>query len=112
MATSINLTGPLPAPYKVLYGLENMTQELKVGWSGNSKSWDKRWQKFPQGGIALIGKCTSHCPKLRQAAVREIQRLSKPMFFKLENYNLLIALKGKEAHVPPVFGLNQFYYIR
>ena len=34
------------------------------------------------------------------------------MFFKLENYNLLIALKGKEAHVPPVFGLNQFYYIR
>ncbi|XP_045698619.1 laminin subunit alpha-2 isoform X5 [Phyllostomus hastatus] len=29
MATSINLTGPLPAPYKTLYGLENMTQELK-----------------------------------------------------------------------------------
>lgn len=29
MATSINLTGPLPAPYKILYGLENMTQELK-----------------------------------------------------------------------------------
>ncbi|XP_012788306.2 laminin subunit alpha-2 [Sorex araneus] len=29
MATSINLTGPLPAPYKILYGLENTTQELK-----------------------------------------------------------------------------------
>ncbi|KAM7136527.1 laminin subunit alpha-2 isoform 5-T5 [Molossus nigricans] len=29
MATSINLTGPLPAPYKMLYGLENVTQELK-----------------------------------------------------------------------------------
>uniref|UniRef100_A0A480XJI0 Laminin subunit alpha-2 isoform a n=1 Tax=Sus scrofa TaxID=9823 RepID=A0A480XJI0_PIG len=29
MAMSINLTGPLPAPYKILYGLENMTQELK-----------------------------------------------------------------------------------
>ncbi|XP_006926219.1 laminin subunit alpha-2 isoform X1 [Pteropus alecto] len=29
MATGINLTGPLPAPYKMLYGLENMTQELK-----------------------------------------------------------------------------------
>ncbi|XP_043313066.1 laminin subunit alpha-2 isoform X1 [Cervus canadensis] len=29
MATSVNLTGPLPAPYKILYGLENMTQELK-----------------------------------------------------------------------------------
>lgn len=34
------------------------------------------------------------------------------MFFKLENYNLLIGLKGKEAHVPSVFGLNQFYYVR
>ncbi|XP_055981989.1 laminin subunit alpha-2 [Sorex fumeus] len=29
MAMSINLTGPLPAPYKILYGLENTTQELK-----------------------------------------------------------------------------------
>nr|XP_013006500.1 laminin subunit alpha-2 isoform X4 [Cavia porcellus] len=29
MAMGINLTGPLPAPYKVLYGLENTTQELK-----------------------------------------------------------------------------------
>uniref|UniRef100_A0A2I3GY19 Laminin subunit alpha-2 n=1 Tax=Nomascus leucogenys TaxID=61853 RepID=A0A2I3GY19_NOMLE len=29
MVMSINLTGPLPAPYKMLYGLENMTQELK-----------------------------------------------------------------------------------
>lgn len=29
MATSINLTGPLPAPYKMLYDLENRTQELK-----------------------------------------------------------------------------------
>ncbi|XP_074189665.1 laminin subunit alpha-2 isoform X4 [Rhinolophus sinicus] len=29
MALSINLTGPLPAPYKMLYGLENRTQELK-----------------------------------------------------------------------------------
>ncbi|PNI87291.1 LAMA2 isoform 5 [Pan troglodytes] len=29
MVMSINLTGPLPAPYKLLYGLENMTQELK-----------------------------------------------------------------------------------
>uniref|UniRef100_A0A8C0Q579 Laminin subunit alpha-2 n=1 Tax=Canis lupus familiaris TaxID=9615 RepID=A0A8C0Q579_CANLF len=29
MAMSINLTGPLPAPYKMLYGLENVTQELK-----------------------------------------------------------------------------------
>ncbi|XP_029416828.1 laminin subunit alpha-2 isoform X2 [Nannospalax galili] len=26
---NINLTGPLPAPYKILYGLENTTQELK-----------------------------------------------------------------------------------
>ncbi|XP_004673900.1 PREDICTED: laminin subunit alpha-2 isoform X2 [Condylura cristata] len=29
MAMTINLTGPLPAPYKMLYGLENTTQELK-----------------------------------------------------------------------------------
>ncbi|XP_059556277.1 laminin subunit alpha-2 isoform X2 [Myotis daubentonii] len=29
MATSVNLTGPLPAPYKMLYDLENRTQELK-----------------------------------------------------------------------------------
>ncbi|XP_045355489.1 laminin subunit alpha-2 isoform X5 [Leopardus geoffroyi] len=29
MAMSINLTGPLPAPYTMLYGLENRTQELK-----------------------------------------------------------------------------------
>lgn len=29
MATSINLTGPLPAPYNMLYDLENRTQELK-----------------------------------------------------------------------------------
>lgn len=29
MAMNINLTGPLPAPYKILYGLENTTQELK-----------------------------------------------------------------------------------
>uniref|UniRef100_A0A8C2VU09 Laminin subunit alpha-2 n=1 Tax=Chinchilla lanigera TaxID=34839 RepID=A0A8C2VU09_CHILA len=29
MAVSINLTGPLPAPYKILYGLENSTQELE-----------------------------------------------------------------------------------
>uniref|UniRef100_A0A2K6NZ65 Laminin subunit alpha-2 n=1 Tax=Rhinopithecus roxellana TaxID=61622 RepID=A0A2K6NZ65_RHIRO len=29
MVMSINLTGPLPAPYKMLYGLENMIQELK-----------------------------------------------------------------------------------
>ncbi|KAF5920031.1 hypothetical protein HPG69_014397 [Diceros bicornis minor] len=29
MAMSMNLTGPLPAPYKTLYGLENVTQELK-----------------------------------------------------------------------------------
>ncbi|ELW69407.1 Laminin subunit alpha-2 [Tupaia chinensis] len=30
VAMSINLTGPLPAPYKMLYGLENRTQELKA----------------------------------------------------------------------------------
>nr|XP_048281070.1 laminin subunit alpha-2 isoform X2 [Myodes glareolus] len=29
MAMTINLTGPLPAPYKILYGLENTTRELK-----------------------------------------------------------------------------------
>uniref|UniRef100_A0A8D2EW47 Laminin subunit alpha-2 n=1 Tax=Theropithecus gelada TaxID=9565 RepID=A0A8D2EW47_THEGE len=29
MVMSINLTGPLPAPYQMLYGLENTTQELK-----------------------------------------------------------------------------------
>ncbi|KAM9666921.1 laminin subunit alpha-2 [Trichechus inunguis] len=29
MAMSMNLTGPLPAPYKMLYSLENTTQELK-----------------------------------------------------------------------------------
>ncbi|CAH6778160.1 Lama2 [Phodopus roborovskii] len=29
MAMNINLTGPLPAPYKILHGLENTTQELK-----------------------------------------------------------------------------------
>lgn len=29
MAMNINLTGPLPAPYKILYGLENTTRELK-----------------------------------------------------------------------------------
>ncbi|XP_011807050.1 PREDICTED: laminin subunit alpha-2 [Colobus angolensis palliatus] len=29
MVMSINLTGPLPAPYKMLYGIENTIQELK-----------------------------------------------------------------------------------
>ncbi|XP_012410390.1 laminin subunit alpha-2, partial [Trichechus manatus latirostris] len=29
MAMSMNLTGPLPAPYKMLYSFENTTQELK-----------------------------------------------------------------------------------
>ncbi|XP_037698911.1 laminin subunit alpha-2 isoform X2 [Choloepus didactylus] len=29
MATSVNLTGPLPAPYKMLHSLENVTQEMK-----------------------------------------------------------------------------------
>ncbi|KAL4649093.1 laminin subunit alpha-2 [Arapaima gigas] len=29
LITSINLTGPLPPPYKVLYRFENMTEELK-----------------------------------------------------------------------------------
>ncbi|RXM36346.1 Laminin subunit alpha-2 [Acipenser ruthenus] len=29
MVMSVNLTGPLPPPYKVLYRFENMTQELK-----------------------------------------------------------------------------------
>ncbi|XP_030909969.2 laminin subunit alpha-2 [Melopsittacus undulatus] len=29
MILSINLSGPLPAPYKMLHGFENMTQELK-----------------------------------------------------------------------------------
>ncbi|XP_028733209.1 laminin subunit alpha-2 isoform X7 [Peromyscus leucopus] len=29
MVMNINLTGPLPAPYKILYGLENTTRELK-----------------------------------------------------------------------------------
>ncbi|MEJ1286795.1 hypothetical protein NN561_017805 [Cricetulus griseus] len=29
LAMNINLTGPLPAPYKILHGLENTTQELK-----------------------------------------------------------------------------------
>lgn len=46
MATSINLTGPLPAPYKTLYGLENVTQELKVGWASNSKSRGKITEAF------------------------------------------------------------------
>uniref|UniRef100_A0A8C3JNQ0 Laminin subunit alpha-2 n=1 Tax=Calidris pygmaea TaxID=425635 RepID=A0A8C3JNQ0_9CHAR len=30
MILSVNLSGPLPAPYKILYGFENTTQELKV----------------------------------------------------------------------------------
>lgn len=30
MIMSVNLTGPLPAPYKLLYSFENTTQELKV----------------------------------------------------------------------------------
>uniref|UniRef100_A0A8C9W1A7 Basement membrane-specific heparan sulfate proteoglycan core protein n=1 Tax=Scleropages formosus TaxID=113540 RepID=A0A8C9W1A7_SCLFO len=30
LVSSINLTGPLPPPYKVLYRFENMTEELKV----------------------------------------------------------------------------------
>ncbi|XP_016060358.1 PREDICTED: laminin subunit alpha-2 [Miniopterus natalensis] len=29
VVTSVNLTGPLPAPYRMLYSLENTTQELK-----------------------------------------------------------------------------------
>uniref|UniRef100_A0A6I8PFI4 Laminin subunit alpha-2 n=1 Tax=Ornithorhynchus anatinus TaxID=9258 RepID=A0A6I8PFI4_ORNAN len=29
MASSVNLTGPLPAPYKMLHNFENVTQELK-----------------------------------------------------------------------------------
>ncbi|NXO52653.1 LAMA2 protein, partial [Aramus guarauna] len=29
MILSVNLSGPLPAPYKMLHGFENMTQELK-----------------------------------------------------------------------------------
>uniref|UniRef100_A0A8C0V493 Laminin subunit alpha-2 n=1 Tax=Cyanistes caeruleus TaxID=156563 RepID=A0A8C0V493_CYACU len=32
MILSVNLSGPLPAPYKMLHGFENMTQELKVCW--------------------------------------------------------------------------------
>uniref|UniRef100_A0A8B9U8R8 Laminin subunit alpha-2 n=1 Tax=Anas zonorhyncha TaxID=75864 RepID=A0A8B9U8R8_9AVES len=31
MIMSVNLSGPLPAPYKLLHGFENTTQELKVG---------------------------------------------------------------------------------
>lgn len=31
---TVNLTGPLPAPYKMLYSIENTTQELKVGCCG------------------------------------------------------------------------------
>lgn len=46
-----------------------------------------------------------------QTTTQVIQQLSKPVFFRPENYDLQIALKGKEAHVPPVFGLNQFYYV-
>lgn len=84
---SINLTGPLPAPYKMLYGLENTTQELKVGWSSNSKSQGKVTEAS-QGVVARIGKCSSHCPKSRQAARREIQRLSKLVFFKFEYYTI------------------------
>uniref|UniRef100_A0A674J3X9 Laminin subunit alpha 2 n=1 Tax=Terrapene triunguis TaxID=2587831 RepID=A0A674J3X9_9SAUR len=30
MTLSVNLSGPLPPPYKMLYGFENTTQELKV----------------------------------------------------------------------------------
>lgn len=30
MMLSVNLSGPLPAPYRMLHGFENMTQELKV----------------------------------------------------------------------------------
>ncbi|NXY75813.1 LAMA2 protein, partial [Glareola pratincola] len=29
MILSVNFSGPLPAPYKILHGFENMTQELK-----------------------------------------------------------------------------------
>ncbi|NXX55153.1 LAMA2 protein, partial [Scopus umbretta] len=29
MILSVNLSGPVPAPYKILHGFENMTQELK-----------------------------------------------------------------------------------
>uniref|UniRef100_A0A8C3EBE2 Laminin subunit alpha-2 n=1 Tax=Corvus moneduloides TaxID=1196302 RepID=A0A8C3EBE2_CORMO len=32
MILSVNLSGPLPAPYKMLHGFENTTQELKVCW--------------------------------------------------------------------------------
>uniref|UniRef100_A0A8C3H0K1 Laminin subunit alpha-2 n=1 Tax=Corvus moneduloides TaxID=1196302 RepID=A0A8C3H0K1_CORMO len=39
MILSVNLSGPLPAPYKMLHGFENTTQELKV-WNMNSvSSW-------------------------------------------------------------------------
>lgn len=80
MATSINLTGPLPAPYKMLYDLENRTQELKVGWTGNSRRQGKDDRSFD-----IIGKCSFHYLESRQAAVRDTQKLSSPMFFKPEN---------------------------
>lgn len=32
MILSVNLSGPLPAPYTMLQGFENTTQELKVCW--------------------------------------------------------------------------------
>lgn len=44
---SINLTGPLPAPYKMLYDLENRTQELKVGWK-------RAREKMTEASIQLV----------------------------------------------------------
>lgn len=57
MAMNINLTGPLPAPYKILYGLENTTQELKVGASANSSRARSEMNEASQMVLVIPSPC-------------------------------------------------------
>uniref|UniRef100_A0A8C4LN61 Laminin subunit alpha-2 n=1 Tax=Equus asinus asinus TaxID=83772 RepID=A0A8C4LN61_EQUAS len=75
MAMSINLTGPLPAPYKILYGLENATQELKVGWSSNSKSQGEEDRSSPRSS----GHIQTKLPPMSEELKDKIDDLSQEM---------------------------------
>uniref|UniRef100_A0A8C0ZYF8 Laminin subunit alpha-2 n=1 Tax=Castor canadensis TaxID=51338 RepID=A0A8C0ZYF8_CASCN len=80
-AMNVNLTGPLPAPYTLLYGLENTTQELKVGRYYNSRGQGQDDRCFP-GVLAIIGTCSFHCPKsgkqlLGRAAESLLKKVNK-----------------------------------
>uniref|UniRef100_A0A8C4LLN4 Laminin subunit alpha-2 n=1 Tax=Equus asinus asinus TaxID=83772 RepID=A0A8C4LLN4_EQUAS len=95
MAMSINLTGPLPAPYKILYGLENATQELKVGWSSNSKSQGEEDRSSPRSSGHTAAKLQAVKDKARQAndtakdVLAQIKDLHQNLDGLKKNYNQL-----------------------